>query len=213
MPPANLTRPIASSRTIGTGLIIGALAVTLAAILIPVSLFGESSAALPRNGVTDDGGGTVSTQYGPLTATDRDFVRKVRLAGTWELPAGRLAQERGGRDAVKTAGEHLIEGHTELDRRSEEVGRALGIQLPNQPNAQQQGWLNEMTSAGSSAQFERVFANRLRAAHGKVFNLVAQVRAESRNSMVRSLATRANAIVLDHITVLEDTGLVDFDTL
>ncbi|MGO4431485.1 hypothetical protein AB4Z54_75030, partial [Streptomyces sp. MCAF7] len=61
--------------------------------------------------------------------------------------------------------------------------------------------------------FQRVFANRLRAAHGKVFGLVAQVRAQSENSMVRSLATRANAVVLDHITVLEDTGLVDFEAL
>jgi hypothetical protein len=31
--------------------------------------------------------------------------------------------------------------------------------------------------------------------------------------MVRSLATRANAIVLDHMTVLEDTGLVSFEEL
>ncbi|MBL1098838.1 DUF4142 domain-containing protein [Streptomyces coffeae] len=214
MRSAIVSRSIASSRTLGTGLIIGALAMTLAAILIPVQLFGESSAAssLPP-GVTDDGKGTVSTQYGPLTALDRDFVRKVKLAGLWELPSGREAQERGTRDSVKTAGEHLIEGHTELDRRVNEVGRALGVDLPTQPNEQQQGWLNEMNNASSSAEFERVFANRLRAAHGKVFSLVAQIRAQSRNSMVRSLATRANTIVLDHITVLENTGLVDFDAL
>jgi predicted outer membrane protein len=198
---------------VGTGLIIGALAVTLAAILVPVSLFSQSSAVALPNGVEDDGGGTVSTQYGPLTPTDREFVRKVKLAGLWELPAGREAQERGTRDAIKTAGQHLIDGHTELDRRVNEVGRALGIVLPSQPNAQQQGWLNEMTNASSTAEFERLFTNLLRSAHGKVFNLVAQVRAQSRNSMVRSLASRANAIVLDHITVLEDTGLVDFDAL
>jgi predicted outer membrane protein len=209
-----ISRSIASSRTIGTGLIIGALAMTLAALLIPVSLFGESSAAALPSGVIDDGKGTISTQYGPLSAVDRDFVRKVKLAGLWELPSGRMAQERGGNtDAVKTAGEHLIEGHTELDRRSNEVGQALGIDLPTQPNEQQQGWLNEMTNAASPAEFQRVFANRLRAAHGKVFGLVAQVRAQSQNSMVRSLATRTNTVVLDHITVLEDTGLVDFEAL
>lgn len=213
MRSANLSRSIASSRTIGSGLIIGALAVTLAAILIPVSLFSSSSAAVLPNGVSDDGGGTVTTQYGPLTPTDRDFVRKVKLAGLWELPSGRMGKERGTTEAVKTAGQHLIDGHTELDRRTNEVAQALGISLPTQPNDQQQGWLNEMSQAPNSAEFERLFAQFLRSAHGKVFNLVAQVRAQSKNSMVRSLATRANTIVLDHITVLEDTGLVDYDAL
>lgn len=213
MRSANLSRSIASSRTIGSGLIIGALAVTLAAILIPVSLFSSSSAAVLPNGVSDDGGGTVTTQYGPLTPTDRDFVRKVKLAGLWELPSGRMGKERGTTEAVKTAGQHLIDGHTELDRRTNEVAQALGVSLPTQPNDQQQGWLNEMSQAPSSAEFERLFAQFLRSAHGKVFNLVAQVRAQSKNSMVRSLATRANTIVLDHITVLENTGLVDYDAL
>ncbi|MFI0817610.1 DUF4142 domain-containing protein [Streptomyces sp. NPDC021115] len=213
MRSANLSRSIASSRTIGSGLIIGALAVTLAAILIPVSLFSSSSAAVLPNGVSDDGGGTVTTQYGPLTPTDRDFVRKVKLAGLWELPSGRMGKERGTSQAVKTAGQHLIDGHTELDRRTNEVAQALGVSLPTQPNDQQQGWLNEMSQAPNSAEFERLFAQFLRSAHGKVFNLVAQVRAQSKNSMVRSLATRANTIVLDHITVLEDTGLVDYDAL
>ncbi|WP_234356973.1 DUF4142 domain-containing protein [Streptomyces sp. NBRC 110028] len=213
MRSAILSRSIASSRTIGSGLIIGALAVTLAAILIPVSLFSSSSAAVLPNGVSDDGGGTVSTQYGPLTPTDRDFVRKVKLAGLWELPSGRMGKERGTTEAVKSAAQHLIDGHTELNRRTDEVAQALGIALPTQPNDQQQGWLNEMTQAPSSAEFERLFAQFLRSAHGKVFNLVAQVRAQSKNSMVRSLATRANTIVLDHITALEDTGLVDYDAL
>lgn len=209
-----ISRSLASSRTVGTGLIIGALAITLAALLIPVRSFGSNSAAATGGApaFTDDGGGTVSTPYGPLTPLDRDFVRRVRLAGLWELPAGRQAQQRGTSEAVKNAGDHLVEGHTELDRRTVEAAQALGVDLPNQPNKQQQGWLNQLDKAQGNA-YERLFANVVRRAHGKVFALVAQVRAQSRNSMVRSLATRTNAVVLDHITVLEDTGLVDFDSL
>ncbi|MBW5485194.1 DUF4142 domain-containing protein [Streptomyces bambusae] len=160
----------------------------------------------------DDGAGTMSTPYGPLTAQDRDFVRKVRLAGLWELPAGRQAQQRGTRASVRHAGDHLVEGHTELDRRVIEVGQALGLDLPNQPNEQQQGWLAELNRAQGD-DYERRFVQLLRMAHGKVFALVAQVRAQSRNTMVRQLATDANSTVLDHITVLEDTGLVDFDAI
>ncbi|MGW7518266.1 DUF4142 domain-containing protein [Streptomyces sp. NPDC054796] len=208
-----LTRCLASGRAVGTALVVVALVATLTALLLPLQTFdGNRSVTAARQGWDDDGGGTVSTPYGPLTALDRDFVRKVRLAGLWELPSGREAQERGERESVQTAGDHLVEGHSELDRRSVDAGRALGISLPNQPTAQQRGWLAQMNAAQGDA-YDRTFVNLLRRAHGKVFGLVGIVRHETRNSMVRALATRANAVVLDHITVLEDTGLVDFDAL
>ncbi|MEU9113435.1 DUF4142 domain-containing protein [Streptomyces sp. NPDC048483] len=202
-----------SGRTIATGLVVCALVATLAALLLPVQLFGESAAAATNTvAYDDDGGGTVNTRYGPLTPLDRDFVRKVRLAGLWELPAGRQAQERGTTAAMRTAGNHLVAGHTELDRRAVEAGRALRISLANQPSPQQQSWLAQMNAAQGD-DFPRVFAELLRRAHGKVFGLIALVRDQTRNSMVRALATRTNAVVLDHITVLEKTGQVDFTTL
>ncbi|MGO4459607.1 DUF4142 domain-containing protein [Streptomyces sp. M-16] len=209
---------VATKYTIGSGLVISALAVTLIALLIPVAKYGDRASAAttgpaaPAAGIVDDGAGIMSTAYGPLTPTDRDFVRKVRLAGLWELPAGRQAQQRGTRPSVRTAGEHLVMGHTDLDRQVLQVGQALGIDLPDRPSAQQQGWLDQMTAAQGN-EYERLFVQLLRRAHGKVFQLVAQVRAQTRNSMVRALATSANTTVLDHISVLEESGLVDFDSL
>ncbi|WP_240804195.1 DUF4142 domain-containing protein [Streptomyces sp. A0592] len=206
----------ATRYSIASGVVITALALTLIALLVPVDKFGSrATAATTAPGpapADDDGLGTVSTAYGPLTAADRDFVRKVRLAGLWELPAGRQAQQRGSKPAIRTAGDHLVDGHTELDRQVIQVGQALGIDLPNQPSAQQQDWLGQMNRAKGD-EYERLFTQLLRRAHGKVFSLLAGIRAQTRNSMVRALATSANATVLDHITVLEDTGLVDFDGL
>ncbi|AQT75494.1 hypothetical protein B1K54_31110 [Streptomyces sp. fd1-xmd] len=206
----------ATRYSIASGVVITALALTLIALLVPVDKFdgGRATAATVAAPAPadDDGLGTVSTAFGPLTAADRDFVRKVRLAGLWELPAGRQAQQRGTRPAIRTAGDHLVDGHTELDRQAIQVGQALGIDLPNQPSAQQQDWLGQLNRA-KGEEYERLFAQLLRRAHGKVFSLLAGIRAQTRNSMVRALATSANATVLDHITVLEATGLVDFDGL
>lgn len=190
----------------GTGLVVAALVATAAALLFPILSFAGLSTA------GDINAGTVSTRFGPLSALDRDFVTKVRLAGLWELPAGQQAQERGTTKAVRTAGTHLVDGHTQLDEHVLEVGAQLGLDLPNQPNAQQRGWLSEL-SAARGAEYDRKFANILRLAHGRVFSVVAQVRATTRNSLVRGLADNANSTVLDHITVLERTGFVDFDSI
>lgn len=203
-----------SSRHVtGTGLVVGALAVTLAALLFPVlsSLRGGGQGG-PGSGTAAINAQSVATQYGPLSSLDRDFVSKVRLAGLWETPAGQQAQERGTTQSVRLAGQHLIAGHTELDRQVRSVAAQLGIPLPNQPNDQQRGWLAQL-SAATGQEYDREFANILRLAHGRVFEVIAQVRATTRNSLVRELANQANATVLDHITVLEETGLVDFDAI
>lgn len=196
-------------RTInGTGLIVAGLVATLAALLFPLWSY-EDRSGTPLDLLDAD---TVSTDFGPLSALDRDFITKVRLAGLWELPAGQQAEERGTTKAVRTAGKHLVEGHTFLDARVREVATRLDLELPSQPNTQQRDWLAELSGARGET-YNEEFANILRRAHGKVFSVVADVRANTRNSLVRDLADDTNTTVLDHITVLEQTGLVDFEGL
>ncbi|MHC3469609.1 DUF4142 domain-containing protein [Streptomyces sp. 7R007] len=203
-------RPPVKGRGIfsGTGLIITALTATVLAVAFPIWSYADRSGT----GVSVLNAQTVSTRYGPLSGLDREFITKVRLAGLWELPAGQQAEQKGTTDAVRTAGEHLVGGHMFLDQRVRDVAAKLGLALPNEPNAQQQGWLRELTAA-QGTDYDREFANILRLAHGKVFSLVAQVRASTRNSLVRELADDANTTVLDHIKILEATGYVDWDAL
>lgn len=192
----------------GTALIIVALAATIGALAFPVWSYADRLGTDQSN--LD--AASVSTRWGPLSPTDREFITKVRLAGLWELPAGQQAQERAPSAAVKATGDHLVMGHTSLDKHVRDVASQLGVELPNQPNEQQQGWLKELTAA-QGRDYEVKFANLLRRAHGKVFGLVAEVRANTRNSLVRDLAQDANQTVLDHINMLESTGMVDYDSL
>ncbi|MFI5680415.1 DUF4142 domain-containing protein [Streptomyces cellulosae] len=203
-------RPPVNGRGIvtGTGIIIIGLLATLLALIFPIWSYADRSGT----GLDVLNAQTVSTRYGPLSGLDRDFVTKVRLAGLWELPAGQQAQLKGTTPAVRTAGQHLVEGHTFLDERVRDVAAKLGLELPNEPNDQQKQWLATLDGA-QGVDYDRQFANILRLAHGRVFSVVAQVRASTRNSLVRALADDANTTVLDHIKVLEATGYVDFDAL
>ncbi|MFC3897100.1 DUF4142 domain-containing protein [Lentzea rhizosphaerae] len=151
------------------------------------------------------------TQFGPMGPAGKDMLVKVRLAGLWEGPAGRLGLQKSANPLVKEAGRHLIDGHAELDAKVLELGRTLNVQLPSEANADQQGWIAEMTNApAGSVEFDRIFANRLRAAHGGVYKFLAVVRTGTRNTLIRDFAKRCMEVVLDHIQVLEATGMVDF---
>ncbi|MFG2606178.1 DUF4142 domain-containing protein [Streptomyces sp. NPDC048514] len=193
----------------GTGLIITGLAATAAALLFPLWSYAGRQNPAAANVLSAQ---TVTTPYGPLSAQDRDFITKVRLAGLWELPAGQLAERKGTTPALRTAGQHLIDGHASLDAHVRTVATQLGVPLPNEPNQQQKQWLATLESARGQ-DFDRRFAGILRLAHGRVFSQVAQVRAGTQNSLVRDLADDANTTVLDHIKILEATGYVDFAAL
>ncbi|MFF9773501.1 DUF4142 domain-containing protein [Streptomyces sp. NPDC013978] len=185
-----------------------ALVVTVGALSFPMWSYEDRSGTAQANMAAS----SVNTQWGPLTAADRDLIIRVRLAGLWELPAAEKAMARSKSPEVREAADHLIVGHKDLDERVRAVASQMGVELPNVPNEQQQGFLAQMDNA-TDEQFDRVWANLLRSAHGKIFPAIGQVRNMTENTLVRQLASDTNQTVLDHITMLEKTGQVDFDAI
>jgi putative membrane protein len=156
--------------------------------------------------------GCRSTPSGPLCPSDIDLVTRVKQACLWEIPSGEMAQTQSASPKVKQVGAQLEADHHFLDTATNEIAAQLGITLPDQPNTSQQGWLAEMRPEVGN-QFDQTFAMRLRAAHGVIFSIIAQVRAGTRNDLIRSYAEVANSYVLKHMQLLESTGLVAYQAL
>jgi predicted outer membrane protein len=147
-----------------------------------------------------------------LAAADVDMIIRVRLAGLWEIPAGEMAQQQALRPIVKQVGATLRDDHAELDRQVRAVAAQLGIALPDQPNAIQRQWLEEL-SGKTGDDFDKAFAFLLRGAHGAVFSTVAAVRASTTNDVVRQFAQIAVDIVMKHMQLLESIGVLDYSSL
>jgi predicted outer membrane protein len=146
----------------------------------------------------------------PITAADRDLVVRVRLAGLWEMPAGSMAATKGVNPVVRRIGREITSQHGVLDRLTREAAGRLGVPLPDRPTPEQLEWLGEMQRATGS-EFDRVFVLRLRVAHGAIFPAIGSIRAGTHNDVVRRLAQQANQFVMTHLTLLESTGLVDYN--
>jgi predicted outer membrane protein len=144
-----------------------------------------------------------------LTATDVMLLNGVRLAGLWEIPAGQMAAQKGRLARVREIGAMIADQHVELDQLVVDAANRLGVEIPDQPNADQKQWLREMQNA-SGARFDRIFVDRLRAAHGKIFPVIGAVRTGTRNDVIRDLAIAANTFVGNHLSMLESTGLVRY---
>ena len=149
---------------------------------------------------------------GAVTELDKVFLVKVRQAGLWEIPAARLAQTHASSEAIKRAGMHVLDGHSKLDQLVREDSEALSAPIPDQATPEQQGWVDQLKDVRGRA-FDQLFVDLLRASHGKVFITIGEVRATTKNALIRRLATQTNNTVQDHMDVLEDTGLVTDATL
>ncbi|MFF4309946.1 DUF4142 domain-containing protein [Streptomyces sp. NPDC001507] len=180
----------------------GALSFTLGSLLYPAMLGVQKVSSAPERVIA-----TPAT--GPLTEADRGFVVAVRSAGLWEYPVGQKASRKGTTTAVRNAGEQLVAGDASLDAACRNVASQLGIALPDQPSPQQQGFESRLNKE-SGKQFDTDLATTVRATNGQLLTTIASIRSTTRNSLVRALADQANATVLDHITAVESTGLVDF---
>lgn len=189
--------------------LVSVLAMVLTFLLAPAGMARAADATPvpipPENGVSGKGGSA--------SAADRDFIIKVRLAGLWEIPAGNMAVEKSENPEIVKIGRTISQQHVVLDKLDIAVAKKLGIALPNQPNSDQQGWLNEMKNAPSAEVFDQIYIDRLRAAHGNIFPAIATIRASTRNDSVRKLAQQTNQFVMTHMTLLEGSGIVDYGAL
>ncbi|MGW2339983.1 DUF4142 domain-containing protein [Streptomyces sp. NPDC001661] len=192
-----------SRSTAGNLFVIGALIVTVSALAYPAVLGVQNTTTTQTRVVA-------STRWGPLTEADRDFVVKVRSAGLWEFPLGQEVLKRGTTPEMKTAGQHLVVGHSLLDASCRKISQDLGITLPNQPTAQQQQFVATVESKRGT-EFDSTASNIMRVTHGQIFPAISNIRATTQNSEIRRLANEANDVVRDHMEVLEKTGLVNMD--
>jgi putative membrane protein len=184
-------------------------AVAAAALLLTtpqLARAAESDVPVPPNGLISD------KAKGEVSDADRDFVTKVRLAGLWEIPAGEMAEDKSDKKRIREIGADIAEQHRTLDALTRRAAKKLDIDLPDEPNSDQQTWLGEMKAA-EGTEFDEIYIARLRAAHGKIFPAIATIRASTRNDTVRKLAQQANQFVATHMTLLESSGIVDFQAL
>jgi putative membrane protein len=147
-----------------------------------------------------------------FSETDKIFLEKVKQAGLWEVPMGNLAAEKGLSERTKQVGKLIAADHVVLDDDVKRVAARFGVGLPAEATPEQKQWMEELREK-TGKEFDQAFAQRLRFAHGVVYGAIAQVRAGSRNALMRAFAKQCEIFVQRHMTLLESTGEVDYHAL
>ena len=153
-----------------------------------------------------------NTRYGPLSAADTKLMTLVQQTSIREIELSRWALQRSANPQVRAAASMIVTQHVQLQKEDQQAAAALGFTLPDRPADDMQLGIDRMAKENGKT-FDDDYANTLRQAHGEAFILIAQVRADTRNTVVRPLADSANDFIKMHIQVLEKTGDVDYSQL
>jgi len=149
---------------------------------------------------------------GRLNRADMTLLIRLHQAGLWEIPAARLAAERGASAKVRDAAQQIAAGHAQLDRQAVAAAERFGATIPATPTAGQRDTLARLQAA-EGGQFDQLFVTSLRDAYGFLYPIVGEVRSATRSPVIRGLADQANVDVLSYLQMLEGTGLVQYQKL
>jgi predicted outer membrane protein len=149
---------------------------------------------------------------GRLNQADMTLLIRLHRAGLWEIPAARLAAQKGTTQKLRDAGQKIADQHTQLDRQTVAAAGQLGATLPSTPTAEQQKMLGQLQDAEGS-QFDQLFVKSLRDTYGFLYTIIGEVRSATRSPVIRQLADQANVAFLSYMQTLENTGLVQYQKL
>ncbi|RSN08824.1 DUF4142 domain-containing protein [Streptomyces sp. WAC 05977] len=156
--------------------------------------------------------GTPAQAFAEIDSHDRELLVRVRQAGLWEGPVSRQAEQRGSAQRVREVGRKLADDHDRLGAQVRTLASKVRVELPVEPTEEQRSWADEITGA-AGADFDRLYVNRARAAHGSIFGLASHVRAATRDDAMRSFAQTAVDTVMRQMTLLESTGIAETTSL
>ena len=94
------------------------------------------------------------------------FITEAMQGNLAEVQVGKLAQEKGQNDAVRSFGQTLVADHSDANQKAAKVADQLGVKPPTEPNAKQKAVYDKLSKLSGNA-FDRTFAKEMVADHKK----------------------------------------------
>jgi putative membrane protein len=94
------------------------------------------------------------------------FITEAVQGNLAEVQVGKLAQEKGQSEGVRTFGQTLASDHSAANEKATQVAQQLGVTAPSEPNAKQKATYAKLSKLSGDA-FDRAFAKEMVADHKK----------------------------------------------
>ena len=140
---------------------------------------------------------TLTTQAWSADKKDETFIKDAIEGNLAEVDMGKLAQEKGQSDAVKSFGQMLITDHGNANQVATSVANQIGAMPPTEPNKAQKAMHDRLSKLSGTA-FDRQFAMEMVSDHKKDIQKY-QLAAKKKNDPVGDYANQTLPTLQKHL--------------
>lgn len=135
-------------------------------------------------------------------SSDRPFYMKAAAGGMAEVETGKLAQQKGSSEAVKSFGAKMVEDHTAANQKLMAIAASKKIKLPAAMDAKHKAMLKKL-NAKSGADFDSAYIQGQIADHKATIALFEREIASGKDSEAKAFASETLPVVQSHLTMLQ----------
>src|SRR5947199_7995275 len=135
---------------------------------------------------------TPAAKSSSLSVKDKTFMKKAAKGGMMEVAMGKLAEQNGQSDDVKSFGKRMVTDHSKANDELKSIAQQKGIKLPSK----------EPTEKWSS---DKVYMNMMVKDHEKD---LAEFQAEAKDGSdpdVKNFADKTAKVVQEHLDLAKET--------
>jgi putative membrane protein len=139
----------------------------------------------------------LSTQAWSADKKDETFIRDAIEGNLAEVEMGKLAQDKGQSDAVKSFGQMLVTDHGNANQAATSVANQIGVTPPTEPNKVQKAMHDKLSKLSGNA-FDKQFATEMVSDHKKDIQKYQQA-AKKKNDPVGDYANQTLPTLQKHL--------------
>ncbi len=146
---------------------------------------------------------SLGTSVAYAGSPDKAFYFKAAAGGLEEVQGGRLAQEKGGSEAVKSMGAKVVEDHTAANEKLASIAASKHLKLPKTPDAKQRAMLKKL-QAKSGAAFDTAYIKEEIADHKATAALMQREATYGKDAEAKAFAAETLSVVKEHLSMLQN---------
>ena len=170
-------------------------AAVLAAVSLPAAAALAQGAA-PHQGAPAEAKGTA------LAKQDRDFIEDAGQGSLYEIKAGQLAQQKAQADDVKQLGKRMVDDHTAVNGRLQQLAQQKGLSLPQQLDKKHQDKIDSL-SKKTGTDFDKAYVEATSDDHKSDVDAFDKAAKEAKDPGVKDFAASTLPTLREHLTVVK----------
>ncbi len=129
------------------------------------------------------------------------FIKEAMEGNLAEVQVGKLAQEKGQSQDVKSFGQMLVTDHGQANQKATSVAGSMGVTPPSEPNKKQKAVYDKLSKL-SADKFDRAFAREMVKDHKKDIRAF-EKEAKRKNSAAAAFANETLPTLKKHLDMAQ----------